>query len=330
MRRRGQSTDKQRIGPTVDPSVRAGLFGHGGSMSSRRVLLEERAALPVEAGDDGPVESSDSQRVFDEGEPVTRHDNRSQNARAAVLYTVASIAIFFGAWLLVSWRVSTNVLPTPIMAINGIVDYHHSGDLYSDMLTTSKRIAFSFMLSLTGSIVIGVSLGTSRHIERLFGSWVTIMASVPSLLYLVIAYLWLGLSDEAATVGAAFVVAPSMIFNVWQGMRSLDADLLEMGRAFGVPRATRIRRIMLPQTLPFVFAAARLGLALTWKIMIFAELLGRSSGVGFRIQFWYNLFNMERVLAAAIPFMTLMIMIEFGALRPLERWLFRWRRAEAT
>ena len=328
MKKDGPGTNDRPVS-TVDPIVRTGLARRGGDSGPRQVLLEERGALPVETGDYTLVEDGEPQPFSGDGGGAVSSGARSQGARTIFMYTAASIVIFFAAWMVISWRVSTNVLPTPIMAINGIVDYHHSGDMYSDMLTTSKRIGLSFMLSLSASIAIGVGLGTSRHIEKLFGSWVTIMASVPSLLYLVISYLWLGISDEAAIVGAAFVVAPSMIFNVWQGMRSLDADLLEMGRAFGVPGATRIRRIMLPQTLPFVFAAARLGLALTWKIMIFAELLGRSSGVGFRIQFWYNLFNMERVLAAAIPFMTLMIIIEFGILRPLERWLFRWRRAEA-
>ena len=320
--------DERQTAPTGDPFVRTGRFEHAGDGSPRQALPKDRGALPVESEGYGHGEDIESQRTLDEDDGVLRGKS-SRNAKAVLMYAIPSIVVFLGAWMIISWRVSTNVLPTPIMAVNGIVDYHHSGDMYSDMLTTSKRIAFSFALSLTASIAIGVALGTSRHIEKLFGSWVTVMASVPSLLYLVISYLWLGISDQAAIVGAAFVVAPSMIFNVWQGMRGLDADLLEMGRAFGVPQATRIRRIMLPQTLPFVFAAARLGLALTWKIMIFAELLGRSSGVGYRIQFWYNLFNMERVLAAAIPFMTLMILIEFGVLRPLERWLFRWRRAEA-
>ena len=306
--------------------MRRGGLGTDEWQAARSAGSGESSARTVgyEHGEDG-----NSQGTLHEDELVGLGSYRSRNARALALYTIASIAIFFGTWLVVSWRVSTNVLPTPFMAMRGIADYHQSGDMWWDMAITSKRIVFSFLLSLTGSVLIGVGLGTSRHIERLFGYWVTVMASVPSLLYLVIAYLWLGLDDEAAIVGASFVVAPPMIFNVWQGMRSLDADLLEMGRAFGVPQATRIRRIMLPQTLPFLFAASRLGLALTWKIMIFAELLGRSSGVGFRIQFWYQLFNMERVLAAAIPFMTLMILIEFGVLRPLERWLFRWRRAEA-
>ena len=58
---------------------------------------------------------------------------------------------------------------------------------------------------------------------------------------------------------------------LWQGMKSLDPGLSEMARAFGVPRWMLFRRVLLPQTIPFLFAAARLGLALTWKIIIFVD-----------------------------------------------------------
>jgi NitT/TauT family transport system permease protein len=63
--------------------------------------------------------------------------------------------------------------------------------------------------------------------------------------------------------------------------------------------------------------------------MIFVELLGRQSGVGYRIQYFYNLVDMNRVVAAALPFVVLMLAFEFGVLRPLERFAFRWRRIEA-
>jgi NitT/TauT family transport system permease protein len=124
-------------------------------------------------------------------------------------------------------------------------------------------------------------------------------------------------------------VAPSATFNVLQGVKSMDPQLSEMARAYGVPRWTVVRRVLLPQTIPFLFAAARSGLALTWKIVIFVELMGRSSGVGYRIQYWYNLFDMQRVLASALPFMLIMLLVELVIIRKLETFLFRWRRAEA-
>jgi NitT/TauT family transport system permease protein len=146
---------------------------------------------------------------------------------------------------------------------------------------------------------------------------------------IVVIYLAVGINDRAAMIGTALIVAPSMTFAVWDGMRAINPELQEMARAFAVPRLMIVRRVVLPQTMPFIFTAARTGLSLTWRIMIFVELLGRQSGVGYRIQYFYNLVDMNRVVAAALPFVVLMLAFEFGVLRPLERFVFRWRRIEA-
>jgi NitT/TauT family transport system permease protein len=177
--------------------------------------------------------------------------------------------------------------------------------------------------------VIGALLGRSRLAERLFGPWVTIGASIPSLVVIVIVYLSVGVNDHAAMIGTALIVAPPMIFAVWDGIRAINPELQEMARAFAIPKFTILWRVILPQTTPFIFVAARTGLSLTWRLMIFVELLGRSSGVGYRIQYYYNLVDMKRVVAAALPFIALMLLFEFCVLRPLERRVFRWRRAEA-
>lgn len=240
-----------------------------------------------------------------------------------------SVLLIFVLWLAISQLVSANVVPTPLMTWEAFVRSLQDNYVWSDMVTTFNRTLGAFALAMLLGVINGSLLGAVRLYERVFGLWLIIAASIPSLLYLVIAYLALGLNDTAAIVGAGLVVGPSITFNVWQGMKTLDPRLSEMGRVFGVPRWTIFRRVILPQTVPFLFAAARFGLALTWKIMIFVELLGRSSGVGYRIQYWYQLFNMERVLAAALPFIILMLIIELVVLRNLETYLFRWRREEA-
>lgn len=247
----------------------------------------------------------------------------------ASLYTLASLLLLALAWQGVSWLVGADVLPAPIASILAIRQSAADGYLWSDMAVTAYRILGAFAIALVVSIVAGALLGRVRVAERLLGPWVTIGASVPSLVIIVVVYLAVGINDRAAMVGTALIVAPSMTFAVWDGMRAINPELQEMARVFAVPRFTILRRVVLPQTMPFIFTAARTGLALTWRIMIFVELLGRSSGVGYRIQYFYNLVDMNRVIAAALPFVVLMLAFEFGVLRPLERFVFRWRRAEA-
>lgn len=202
--------------------------------------------------------------------------------------------LLIGLWLLLSWLVSVNVVPTPWQTWLALLRALEDGYIWNDMAVTFSRTLGAFVLAMLLGSTFGALLGSATF-SRIFANWLTIAASIPSLLYIVVAYLAIGLNDTAAILGAGLVVAPSIAYNVWQGMKSLDPQLSEMSRAFGVSRWTRFWRVILPQTFPFLCAAARLGLALTWKIMIFVELLGRSTGVGYRIQYWYQLFNMERV-----------------------------------
>jgi NitT/TauT family transport system permease protein len=258
------------------------------------------------------------------GGPVSAADR----VRAG-LYIVVSLCLLALVWQAVSSLVGADVLPGPIESILAVEQSHREGYLWSDIGITAFRIAGAFLIALSAALVIGALLGRSRLAERLFGPWVTICASIPSLVVIVIIYLSVGVNDHAAMIGTALIVAPPMIFAVWDGIRAINPELQEMARAFAVPKFTILRRVILPQTTPFIFTAARTGLSLTWRLMIFVELLGRSSGVGYRIQYFYNLVDMKRVVAAALPFIALMLLFEFCVLRPLERWAFRWRRAEA-
>jgi NitT/TauT family transport system permease protein len=247
----------------------------------------------------------------------------------AAFYVSVSLGLLALAWQAVSSLTGADVLPGPVDSIVAVAEASREGWLWSDLGITTFRVAGAFLIAFAAALVTGALIGRSRLAERLLGPWVTIGASIPSLVVIVVVYLTVGVNDHAAMIGTALIVAPLMTFPMADGIRATDPNLQEMARAFAIPRFTIFRRVILPQTMPFIFTAARAGLSLTWRLMIFVELLGRSSGVGYRIQYFYNLVDMKRVVAAALPFIALMLLFEFGVLRPLERRAFRWRRAEA-
>jgi NitT/TauT family transport system permease protein len=82
---------------------------------------------------------------------------------------------------------------------------------------------------------------------------------------------------------------------------------------------------MMPQVMPYIMASLRFGLGIIWKITVFVELIGRPSGVGFKLFYWYQLADMKQVLAWTLLFTLVMLLIEFVALKQLERYLFAWR-----
>ena len=114
-----------------------------------------------------------------------------------------------------------------------------------------------------------------------------------------------------------------------EGARALDPQLDEMAQAFRFSRAARLRHVVAPQLAPYLAAATRSGLSLVWKIVLVVELLGRSNGVGFEINMAFQLFDVQLLLAYAIPFVALMLGVETLLVQPLERHVSRWRRGVA-
>ena len=81
----------------------------------------------------------------------------------------------------------------------------------------------------------------------------------------------------------------------------------------------------LPQLYPYLMAAARSGLALIWKIVLVVELLGRSNGVGFQINIFFQVFDIGSILAYTLAFAAVILLVEAVGMRPLERRITRWR-----
>jgi NitT/TauT family transport system permease protein len=149
---------------------------------------------------------------------------------------------------------------------------------------------------------------------------------VPALVVIVLMYVWFGM-NEATAVGAVVLnKLPSTTVTIREGARALDRDLLEMAHSFRMRRWPTLRHVVLPQIYPYLFAAARSGLAIIWKIVLVVELLGRSNGVGFRIQLYFQMFDVTEILAYTVAFLAVVQGLEWLAFQPLERRASRWRR----
>jgi len=257
---------------------------------------------------------------------AVRRTGTSQSA--SVLFPLASAALFLLAWQLGALLLGRDLLPTPGDAVAAMIESQHEGYLWTDVGITALRVLGAFVIAFIVAIIAGTLFGLSNIASRLFGGWVTVGASIPSLVCVVVTYLILGINDYSAMVGAALVVAPSMIDTIRQGIRSINPELTEMARAFRMPRSVQLRHVLAPQAAPFFFAAARSGITSIWRLMIFVELIGRSTGVGYRIQYFYSMADMPRVLGSALPFVLLMLLFEIVVVSGLERRAFKWQRRE--
>ncbi|MBI2996962.1 MAG: ABC transporter permease subunit, partial [Deltaproteobacteria bacterium] len=156
-------------------------------------------------------------------------------------------------------------------------------------------------------------------------SWVMVGLTIPAVVYAIITLLWFGLNDFAAVIAIGITAFPAVAINMWQGAKDIDMQLVTMAKAFQVPRRDLICKVVLPQTVPYVLAAVRYALGISWKIATTVELIGMSSGVGYMLNYWFGLFSMTQVLAWALSFTIVLLGIEFLLINPFEKRITAWR-----
>jgi NitT/TauT family transport system permease protein len=242
--------------------------------------------------------------------------------------TIASLLSLLGIWYLSAWVLPASVMPAPHVVVGVLWQQVQAGTIWSDVIITLGRIAAAFCVAMAVSLFIGFAMGVSKTAERFFDVWVVCLLTLPSLVLILTIYMIVGLNDRAAILGAAIPVIPILTINIWQGVKGVDHKLIDMAKACHASKGRIMRSIIAPQIAPVIVASARFGLGLAWKMVLFVELLGRSDGIGYRIEFYYQMFNMSAVLAHALLFLFIMLFLEVVVLGMIERHLFRWRPAQ--
>jgi len=236
-----------------------------------------------------------------------------------------SVVTLFGVWFLLSMVLPETIVPAPVDVVATVGKNVASGDVARHLSITLLRVVLGLVVAMVLGTTVGLVMGLSRSGEVFFDSWVTVGLTVPAIVYGMICLLWFGLNDVAAVIAIGITAFPSVGINMWQGAKSIDKDLLEMGEVFRLGRVSIVRKIVLPQLLPFLLASLRFALGICWKICTTVELIGLSSGVGYMLHYWFGLFSMTQVFAWTLTFLIVMLFIEHGILKPLEKRLLVWR-----
>jgi NitT/TauT family transport system permease protein len=218
------------------------------------------------------------------------------------------------------------LLPAPTAVLSFVIAEATDGDLLRQLGITLFRVAASFTAAMLIGGAIGIALGQHRRLNLWFDGWLIVLLNIPALAVAVLAYVWLGLTEVAAIGAVAVNKIPTVAVILREGTQALDPGLNEMARVYRLSWRARLVHVILPALAPFVAAAARSGLALVWKIVLFVELLGRPSGIGFAIHLNFQLFDLTAVLGYSLALVAVMLAIEYLIMEPIERYAQRWRR----
>jgi NitT/TauT family transport system permease protein len=242
------------------------------------------------------------------------------------------VALLLFWWAASALMNDSQVLPGPLAVGRTIIaDLNTKGpegeSAYFDIGITLARIFITFLASMIAGVGIGLAMGLNRLCERALLAIIPLMLTAPSILLVFVAIMWFGYSEAGGLVAVMAVVTPFVAVNMYEGTKAMDKSLIDMAVTFKAGHYLLLRKVYIPQLMPYIFSAFRYAFGQTWKIVALAETFGLKFGIGYMFFFWFQQFDIKQTLAWIMMFVVLMLILEHGVFARLESRAFAWRNS---
>jgi NitT/TauT family transport system permease protein len=234
-------------------------------------------------------------------------------------------AIVYGVvgWYLVSMFVPR--LPVPHEVVEAAYGILTEPSSYAQFGATLGRVALGFVFGTGIGTVLGVAMGWRPRVNAVLGPLVMVALALPGAVTVIAFTLILGFEESSLQFALIFSVLPYVVTLTMTSVKSLDVGLMDMTEVFQVSTWDRWRVVLLPQLLPAIFAAGRVGFAVSWKFVVVIEAIATSTGVGAMMLFSFVRLQADDMIALALLFTVIMWTVESQVFARLEAYLFRWR-----
>jgi sulfonate transport system permease protein len=174
-----------------------------------------------------------------------------------------------------------NWLPAPSVVAATLLELLRGGELLSHIGVTLARVVSGFLIGALAATLLGGVTGSSPLIRRVLDPTLQALRSIPSMAWVPLFLLWLGIHESSKIALIAVGVFFPVYLNLLSGILTVDRKLLEVGLVFRLDRVQQVRRVILPAALPSYLVGLRSGLGLGWMFVVAAEIMGASRGLGF-------------------------------------------------
>jgi sulfonate transport system permease protein len=234
--------------------------------------------------------------------------------------------LVLGAWEIavrLGWA-EGRLLPAPSHVLATLAGLSSGNELAGHIAATLGRVGLGFLFGALAGTALGALAGASTLARRLIDPSLQALRAIPSLAWVPLFILWLGIFEESKLALIALGVFFPVYLGVSQAILGVDRKIVEIGRIFRLRGLQLVVRILVPAILPQVVTALRTGLGLGWMFVVAAEIMGASQGLGYLLIDGQQLGKPDQILAAIVVFAVLGKLTD-GLIVALSAPLLRWQ-----
>ncbi|MDF2922360.1 MAG: ssuC 11 [Paenibacillaceae bacterium] len=209
--------------------------------------------------------------------------------------------------LIVVWQLAYDqglinpvTLTSPLKAWQRVLKLLESGVLLENVAASLQRVVTGFAIAAVLAIVLGIAVGWSKVMERLFDVIIQVLKPIPPIAWIPLAILWFNIG-EASKLYIIFIGAFFPVFvNVVDGIRQIDSKYIEVAQIYKLPWHKLVLQVIIPGSLPSIMTGLRVGLGVAWVCVVAAELIAAESGVGYMIMDARNLAQTDTMIVGML------------------------------
>jgi NitT/TauT family transport system permease protein len=238
-----------------------------------------------------------------------------------------AILIFLSVWEIcgrLSLFVNPLFLPPFSKVVKTLGDLAIAGDVWKHAIISLRRALSGFCFGLAFSVPLGLIIGWSRRIENLLNPLLQLFRNLPILALFPVFVMFFGIGEVSKTVIVFWAVIWATLLNTIAGVKNVDPQLIKASRSMGTKSARLFATVVLPASLPHIFTGVRISAANSILVLVAAEMIGASRGLGYALYFY----QMNMMIPQMYAYLTIMAIIGVtlnGSLELIEKHSFRWR-----
>ena len=229
-------------------------------------------------------------------------ERRHRRQLSNLAIRLVSLAIALALWELAAWNVDPVLFTSPTKVAVAAYKMVLSGELWTYLWPSLVVLGIGFSLAVVAGISIGLLLARFRVLDIALNVYITFLYSIPSVALVPLIVLWAGFETTAKVIILFLFAFFPMVINTYQGVKSVDPKLIEVGRAFRCSEGQLWTNIVLPASLPFIVTGLRLALGRGLIGMVLADLYTAISGIGYLIVRTASTYQVDKMF---VPIVTL-------------------------
>lgn len=218
--------------------------------------------------------------------PTPRRARMVLAGRSTLPWSLLAVCALLLAWWTATAQdlVTATVLPDPRTVLDALALAATSGfanaTLLGHLVASLLRLGAAFVVTVVLGVPLGLLMGTSRSVHEVVDPWIQLYKPVPSLAYMGLMVLWLGVGDLSRVALLALAGLPAIVIGTTEAVRSVRAERIQGARSLGIDGFDLFRTVILPSCMPDIITAMRVASTGIFTTLIAAEMIGASTGLG--------------------------------------------------